>query len=245
VRSGIGQPATSCRTVTKASCAFPACPSDGSAHSSSWWQSQLQSWQQRTCTPASQGVAELAGSVITGRSPRHRRRASGRPILRYCSHCALAKRRSVTGSRHSTFRSVPNRPLTARRTLVGPPRQVLVEHKGQASPGDDTAAPPLGGETADGLRAACRNRTGDLLITSASGTSPGTAGSHRARPFSQLRRNTERHLAPTVTRYRRIRRDHLAPSSDPRLSPSEASSNLLPGAQRRRATGPGAERSGR
>ena len=39
---------------------------EGLAHSSSWWQSQLQSWQQRTCTPASQGVAGLVGSVITG-----------------------------------------------------------------------------------------------------------------------------------------------------------------------------------
>ena len=71
--------------------------------------------------------------------------------------------------------------------------------------------------------AACRNRTDDLLITSASGASPGTAGGRRARPFAHLRRNTERHPTPTVTGYRRIRRDHLVPSSAPRLSPSEAS----------------------
>jgi hypothetical protein len=72
---------------------------EGLGHSSSWWQSQLQSWQQRTCTPASQGVAGLVGSVITGRTPRHRRRASDTAILRRCSHSAPQKRRSVTPRR--------------------------------------------------------------------------------------------------------------------------------------------------
>jgi hypothetical protein len=92
-------------------------------------------------------------------------------------------------------------------------------------------------ETPCRMRAACRNRTDDLLITSASGASPGTATGHRARPFPQVRCDTERHLAPTVTRYRRIRRDRLVPSSDPRVSPSEASPTLLPSAQRRRGRG--------
>jgi hypothetical protein len=95
------------------------------------------------------------------------------------------------------------------------------------------------------MRAACRNRTDDLLITSASGAPPGTARGHRARPFPQLRRDTERHLAPTVTRCRRIRRDQLVPSSDPRLSPSEASPNLLSGAHRPGGPGPTAAPRGR
>ena len=71
----------------------------GPLHSSSWWQSQLHSWQQRTCTPTSQGLAALVGSVITRRTPRHRRRCVRPRTLRYCSHSARPKRRTVTGSR--------------------------------------------------------------------------------------------------------------------------------------------------